>query len=279
MISLRFLRALGLASMLVTVPKWAGVDGFQVTGAPPAPPCCCSAAAPRASTLVDSGGSLMCDASVGSDQSEGDALKIVVDECERIEPKYTLRAAGAAAAASVDVRAAAVVPDCCVTLEDVLGRGGGWWGEEPSLLSPSSSGARDEPNGPAIDGRLRFHAEVGFVAAGGVTATSGTTARARGAADAGVAPPVAERLEPRLWEAARSGWRRNVEVEDAAGLWGRATRADGRRAEKARWRDRSGEGAEKSPCELRALRGVDGWLGVSARVVASCSQTVCQTPE
>ena len=203
MISFLFFRALGLASMLVTVPKWVGGSGLQVTGELSE----AERTRSRARTLVDSGGSLMCDASVGSDQRDGEVLKMVVDECERIEPKYTLRAAGAAAppAASVEVRAAAVVPDCCVTLEDVLGRGGGWCGEEPSLLSPSSSGARDEPNGPARDGRLRFHAEVGFVVAAGVTATSGTTARARGAADAGVAPPVAERHEQRLWEAARSG--------------------------------------------------------------------------
>lgn len=89
----------------------------------------------RARTLVDSGGSLMCDALVGSDQSEGEELKMVVDECERIEPKYILRGA------SVEVRAAQVVaeedPFDWVTLDEVLGRGGGE-PAEPSLSSSSS---------------------------------------------------------------------------------------------------------------------------------------------
>ena len=144
MISFRFLRALGLVSMCVTEPKLVGVDGFHVIGAPPGPSDAESAPPPwpwpwsrwsRARTLVDSGGSLMCDASVGSDQSEGEELKMVVDECERIEPKYILRGA------SVEVRAAQVVaeedPFDWVTLDEVLGRGGGE-PAEPSLSSSSS---------------------------------------------------------------------------------------------------------------------------------------------
>ena len=85
MISFLFLRALGLASMLVTVPKWVGGSGLQVTGELSE----AERTRSRARTLVDSGGSLMCEASVGSDQSEGEELKMVVEEWERMDPKYT----------------------------------------------------------------------------------------------------------------------------------------------------------------------------------------------
>lgn len=86
-ISFRFLRALGLVKRVVTLPKLVGVAGFQATGAPSEDDVTRS----RARTLVDSGGSHMCEASVGRDHKEGDEPKIVVDECERIEPKYILR--------------------------------------------------------------------------------------------------------------------------------------------------------------------------------------------
>ena len=89
MISFRFLRDLGLVSRLVTLVRFVGGVGFQVIGALEGEDCSRS----RARTLVDSGGSLIWDASVGSDHSEGDELKIVVDECERMEPKYILRGA------------------------------------------------------------------------------------------------------------------------------------------------------------------------------------------
>ena len=78
---LRFLRALGLVSRFVTLPKLVGVAGFQAVGAP--------SVLSLAITFVDSGGSLMCEASVGSDQSEGEELKMVVEEWERMDPKYT----------------------------------------------------------------------------------------------------------------------------------------------------------------------------------------------
>ena len=242
MISLRFLRALGLASMLVTVPKCAGVDGFQVTGAPPPPPCCCSAAAPRASTLVDSGGSLMCDASVGSDHSEGDELKMVVDECERIEPKCILRGA------SEDVRVYTVEEPEWVTLEEVLGRGGG-------IPSTSSSGAGEK--WPATEGRLNFHAVV----FGGLADSSGLSVRALRWWMAF----TVDKLEPLLCDA--MGPRRNVDVEEAPGLCAREAvdaGADGRREVNVRCRLRRGEPEWKMPWEARRdFRGVEG--GVSVR--------------
>lgn len=121
---------------------------------------------------------------------------------------------------------------------------------------------------------------------GGVTVTSGTSARAvRGATTLGAAERT--ELRPCAWawawawpwdaaDAARSWPRRKVDVEDA-GLCARgapeaAVAVEGRRAEKVRWRLRSGEGAEKMPCELRDLRGVEGPLGVSARG-GSCGAT------
>ena len=189
MISFRFLRALGLVSMCVTEPKLVGVDGFQViiVGAPPGPSDAESAPPPwpwpwsrsrwsRARTLVDSGGSLMCDASVGSDQSEGEELKMVVDECERIEPKYILRGA------SEDVRVYVVDEPECVTLEEVLGRGGG---EPLSLSSSNEEGVK----WPATGGRLNFHAVV----FGGLADSAGCSARVC----LWMALTV-ERLDPRL---------------------------------------------------------------------------------
>ena len=89
MISFRFLRDLGLVNRLVTLVRFVGGVGFQVMGVPSGEGWSRS----RAMTFVDSGGSLIWDASVGSDHSEGDELKIVVDECERMEPKYILRGA------------------------------------------------------------------------------------------------------------------------------------------------------------------------------------------
>ena len=123
MMSFLFFRAFGLASMFVTVPKFVGVAGFHVTGAVSE----VESIRSRARTFVDSGGSLIWEASVGSDQSDGEELKMVVDECERIEPKYILRGA------SDEVRAYVCEDPDCVTLEDVLGRGGGE--PEPSLSS------------------------------------------------------------------------------------------------------------------------------------------------
>ena len=89
MMSFRFLRALGLVSKLVTLVRFVGVVGFHVMGAPSE----LERSLSRAMTFVDSGGSLICEASVGSDHSEGEVLKIVVDECERMEPKYIVRGA------------------------------------------------------------------------------------------------------------------------------------------------------------------------------------------
>lgn len=89
MISLRFLRAFGLVNRLLTLPMWAGVDGLQVIGAPSELDMTLS----LAMTFVDSGGSYICDASAGSDHNDGVELKIVVEEWERIEPKYILRGA------------------------------------------------------------------------------------------------------------------------------------------------------------------------------------------
>ena len=227
--------------MLVTVPKWVGGSGLQVTGELSE----AERTRSRARTLVDSGGSLMCDASVGSDQRDGEVLKMVVDECERMEPKYILRGTSAEVRAHV-----AEEPECVMLEEEVLGRGGG----EPSLSSSWDAGVK----WPARDGRLNFHAVV----LGGVSVTSGSSARAvRGAT------PAVERLEPRLWEVGCSGLRRKVEVEDA-GLCARCaaeTGAEGRRGEKPRWMLRIEEEAEKMPCELRDLRGAEVLLGVSAR--------------
>ena len=45
----------------------------------------------RASTLVESGGSLRCDASVGSDQREGDGLKKLDGDGLLMELNYNLR--------------------------------------------------------------------------------------------------------------------------------------------------------------------------------------------
>ena len=89
MINFRFLRDLGLVKRLVTLVRFVGGVGFQVMGVLSREGWSRS----RAMTFVDCGGSLIWDASVGSDHSEGDELKIVVDECERMEPKYILRGA------------------------------------------------------------------------------------------------------------------------------------------------------------------------------------------
>lgn len=135
-----------------------------------------------------------------------------------------------------------------MTLEEVLGRGGG------ELLSLSSSGSEGEKWLPRA-GRLNFQAELDF---GGVAGTSG---RSGGREVRWMALRV-DRLEPRLCEATRSGLRRNVEVElEDAGLCARAleTGAEGRREEK-RCKLRRGEGALKMLWVLRDLRGV---LGVS----------------
>ena len=159
MISFRFLpRVRGLVNMLVTPPMWGTTpegEGFQAADAPSEAESTLS----RASTFSDSGGSLMCDASVGSDHSEGDELKMVVDECERIEPKCILRGA------SEDVRVYTVEEPEWVTLEEVLGRGGG-------IPSTSSSGAGEK--WPATEGRLNFHAVV----FGGLADSSGLSVRA-----------------------------------------------------------------------------------------------------
>lgn len=248
-ISLRFFRDRGLVRMFVTLPRCGTAvdDGFHATEAPSELDCSLS----RAMTFSLSGGSLMCDASVGSDQSEGDALKMVVEECERMEPKCILRGA------SAEVRVYTVEEPECVMLEEVLGRGGG-------LPSPSSSGAGEK--WPATEGRLNFHAVV----FGGLADSSGLAVRA--ALCWWIAFTV-DRLEPLLCAAAAvavAALRRNVDVEDA-GLRGRSTLdvaegADGRREAKVRWRLRRGEAEWKMPWEERKdLRGVDGADGVSAR--------------
>ncbi|OJT11955.1 hypothetical protein TRAPUB_11502 [Trametes pubescens] len=252
-ISLRFFRDRGLVRIFVTLPRCGTAvdDGFHATEAPSELDCSLS----RAITFSLSGGSLMCDASVGSDHSEGDALKMVVEECERIEPKCILRGA------SDEVRVYTVEEPECVMLEEVLGRGGGL------LPSPSSSGAGEK--WPATEGRLNFHAVV----FGGLADSSGLAARALRWWTAF----TVDRLEPLLCAAAAAAvavavaaLRRNVDVEEA-GLRDRSTLdvaggADGRREAKVRWRLRRGEAEWKMPWEERKdLRGVDGADGVSAR--------------
>lgn len=245
-ISLRFFRDRGLVRMFVTFPRCGTAvdDGFHATEAPSELDCSLS----RAITFSLSGGSLMCDASVGSDHSEGDALKMVVDECERMEPKCILRGA------SDEVRVYTVEEPECVKLEEVLGRGGG-------LPSCSSSGAGEK--WPATEGRLNFHAVV----FGGLADSSGLAARALRWCIAF----TVDKLEPLLCAAAAvAAVRRNVDVEEA-GLRDRSTLdvaagADGRRAAKVRWRLRRGEAEWKRPWEERKdLRGVDGADGVSVR--------------
>ena len=176
-ISLRFLRALGLVKMFVTLPKLVGVAGFQVMGAPSE----LDRTRSRARTLVDSGGSCMWDASVGRDHKEGEEPKIVVDEWERIEPKYILRWA------SDDVRVYVVDEPEWVTLEEVLGRGGG----DPASLSSSggTGGGEAGEEYPVSDGRLSFHVEP-FAGVDGGSMGSGRMFRWM--------EFTVERLDPRL---------------------------------------------------------------------------------
>lgn len=62
-------------------------------------------------TFVESGGSYMCDASIGSDHSEGEDDEKMGGDCERKDPKCCLREqeCGLGLAPSVDVRVEVVV--------------------------------------------------------------------------------------------------------------------------------------------------------------------------
>lgn len=117
MINFRFFLALGLPITEGTVPKFdiLAVDTLRERGIRTALGLSLSCAI----TFVESGGSFICEASVGSDHSDGVEVEKMAGEWARTEPRFSLRVT---LGASIDVLVCDVA-DECVIVDEVLGRG------------------------------------------------------------------------------------------------------------------------------------------------------------
>jgi len=217
-INLRFLFDFGLPNMLATELSPEIFEEFlKDSGAQDVLPMSES----RAITLVESGASFRCDASVGSDQSDGEGLKKLDGDVLLIEPKWILRVT---LGASVEVLVWDVAEDR-VIVDERLGRG------NATSLSTTDPGEKC----PTTLGRLSFQAGcLGGVHGGSPDAESGLRGRGK----------RVERLDPRLCECWRSPITRGT--KPGFGESGRSAssgdEAEVRRALSVRWRLRSVDG-------------------------------------
>ena len=144
MISLRLRLCLGLAIAAETLPK-LGVFADGILRERGIRMLLLAFSRSRARTFSESGGSCMCEASVGRDQREGEVPERMEGDCARAEPKGSLRDV---LGVSREVLPAFDVADERVAVDDKLGRGRG--------SSLSVAGAV----GSMTEGLLNFHVEV-----------------------------------------------------------------------------------------------------------------------
>ena len=242
MISFRLRLCLGLASAAETLPKLGvfaeGIlreRGIRMLLA---------FSRSRARTFSESGGSFMWDASVGSDQREGEVPERMEGDCARTEPKGSFREV---LGVSRDVLPAFDVAEERVAVDDKLGRGRG--------SSLSVTGAV----GSMTEGLLNFHVDVDL-SQEDAWCSMGSVRSDRKGARVGDKPEEDERgaLEsPRVRADAAEGadpWAPEISEE-----------IEGRLVPKDRWKLRRGEGdanlrwPERRGDVLRGVEGGEGW--------------------
>lgn len=212
----------------------------------------------RARTFSESGGSFMCDASVGSDQREGEVPERMEGDCARVEPKGTFREV---LGVSRDVLPAFDVADERVAVDDKLGRDRG--------SSRSVTGAV----GSMTEGLLNFHVDVDL-SQEDAWGSEGSVRSERKGTRVGDKP---EECGSRALESPRV----RTDAAEGADPWAPAPEIseeiEGRLVPKDRWKLRRGDGDANLRWPERkgdVLRGVDGGEGCGVasgeRAVDAC---------